>query len=299
MILNQLYNQGLIHPPKWLINNTIYLTIMGSQAYGTTLDNSDIDFYGICIPRKDELFPHLAGEILGFGRQKQRFDQWQEHGIVDRNKDHKYDFQVFNIVKFFNLALDNNPNIIDSIFTPVNCVTYSNLVGQHIRENRHSFLHRGIYHKLKGYAFAQLHKIETNKTRESESRRELIEKYGYDTKYAMHLFRLCLQCEDVLQTGDLDLQRHKDQLKAVRRGQYTQEEVKDWFSAKEKQLEQLYQTSVLPYKPDESQIKSLLLECLEMHYGSLSDCIKLTNVDINSILNEIESSVARLRRING
>lgn len=296
MILDKLAKQNLLHPPKWLLRNTVYLSLMGSQAYGTSEEKSDQDLYGIAIPHKEDVFPHLRGEVIGFGRQKQRFDQFQQHHIYEPDKSGQYDVTVFSIVKFFHLAMDCNPNVIDSIFVPANCVLYSTLVGQKIRENRHKFLHRGIYHRLKGYAFAQLHKITTNKTCESKSRHELIEKYGYDTKYAMHLFRLCLQCEDVLQTGDLDLQRHKDQLKAVRRGLYTEEEVRQWFTAKEKQLEQLYQTSVLPNSPDESAIKQVLLDCLEMHYGTLSDCIKSTGKQIDGYLDDIESAVTKIRR---
>jgi len=81
MILTSLNKQNLIHPPKWLPDNTAYLTIMGSQAYGVSIDDSDLDVYGFCIPPKDLVFPHLAGEIPGFGRQIQRFDQWQEHRV--------------------------------------------------------------------------------------------------------------------------------------------------------------------------------------------------------------------------
>lgn len=297
MILNHLYDKGLIHPPKWLLQNVIYVSLMGSQSYGTSEEKSDQDLYGIAIPYKEDIFPHLRGEINGFGRQKKNFEQFQQHGIFDKEKSGQYDVTIYGIVKYFHLAMENNPNIVDSLFVPANCVLYSTLVGQYIRENRHKFLHKGIYHKLKGYAFAQLHKIKTNKTRESESRRDLIERYGYDTKYAMHLFRLCLQCEDVLVTGDLDLQKHKEQLKAVRRGQYSEEEVREWFVSKEKQLEELYKNcTILPYSPDEDVIKKLLLECLEMHYGSLSDCIKLTNTNVNGILDEIEININKLRR---
>jgi hypothetical protein len=62
MLLEKLYTQSLIHPPKWLIHNTMYLTIMGSNAYAVTSDNSDWDIYGFCIPPKDDVFPHLRGE---------------------------------------------------------------------------------------------------------------------------------------------------------------------------------------------------------------------------------------------
>jgi len=83
MVLQRLDKKNLIHPPKWLIDNTHYLTLMGSLAYGCQTDSSDNDVYGFCIPPKEDIFPHLKGEIFGFGKQKQRFEQYQEHGIVE------------------------------------------------------------------------------------------------------------------------------------------------------------------------------------------------------------------------
>lgn len=211
-------------------------------------------------------------------------------------KCNQYDFTVYSIVQYFRLAMDNNPNIVDSLFVPATCVLHSTNIGQRIRENRKIFLHKGIYHRLKGYSFSQLNKIETNKSAASESRKELVEKYGYDTKYAMHLFRLILQCEDVLVHGDLDLQRHREQLKAVRRGHYKIEEIRQWFSDKERSLEKLYtESTALPYSPNEAVIKQLLLDCLEEHYGSIEKSL-YSNEEIKKIIDDIEDRLILLKK---
>jgi len=65
--------------PKWLNSHEdcSYLTVMGSRAYRTANEDSDYDFYGFICPPIDVLFPYLTGEILGFGRQIQRFEQVQ------------------------------------------------------------------------------------------------------------------------------------------------------------------------------------------------------------------------------
>jgi len=52
MILQDLEKRKLIQPPKFLPDNTHYLTITGSQAYGIATDKSDFDVYGWCIPRR-------------------------------------------------------------------------------------------------------------------------------------------------------------------------------------------------------------------------------------------------------
>ena len=75
-ILEILNKKDLIDPPNFIITNLQYLTIMGSMAYGCEdKDSSDFDMYGFCIPPKELIFPHVAGEILGFGKQKKRFNQ--------------------------------------------------------------------------------------------------------------------------------------------------------------------------------------------------------------------------------
>lgn len=248
---------------------------MGSVAYGVSSDTSDCDVYGFCIPPKDMVFPHLAGEILGFGRQKKRFEQWQEHHIHvadelgGRGRD--YDFQIFSIVKFFNLAMENNPNIIDSLYTPHECVQHITKVGNMVRERRGIFLHKGAWYKFKGYAYSQLHKMKTKDP--SGKRAEIREKFGFDVKFAYHVVRLLSECEQILTEGDIDLRRNREHLKAIRRGEVTEQDIVLWFNDKEKQLEKLYSDSKLPHSPDESKIKQLLMECLEEHYGSLSDAV--------------------------
>jgi Predicted nucleotidyltransferase len=289
-VVQSLAEEGRIQPPKWLPNAVAYETLMGSVAYGVSSDTSDSDIYGFCIPPKEQVFPHLAGEIPGFGRQINRFEQYQQHHIPggpdEPNK--QYDVTVFGLVKFFHLAMENNPNIIDSLFTPVNCVLHSTPIGQHVRENRRLFLHKGAWHKFKGYSYSQLHKMEIKAPQEGSRRAELVEQHGFDVKFAYHTVRLLDEVEQILAEGDIDLQRNREQLKAIRRGEWTAEQVKDHFNRKERDLEELYQKSALPHSPDETRIKALLLECLEMHFGSLSAAVTVPERD-RELLRQIKA----------
>jgi predicted nucleotidyltransferase len=113
-IVKHLEKQQLVRPPSWLADCVQYETLMGSVAYGVSSDTSDNDVYGFCIPPKDVVFPHLSGEIEGFGRQKQRFDQYQKHHIEDPQAagghGKQYDLSIYNIVRFFHLTMENHPN---------------------------------------------------------------------------------------------------------------------------------------------------------------------------------------------
>lgn len=272
-IFEILEDRNLAQPPKWLSKNIHYAVITGSVAYGVSSDTSDADIYGFVIPPKEDVFPHLKGEIPGFGRQIKRFEQYQQHHIKDPSSDQEYDFTFYSIVKFFQLCMENNPNMVDTLFVPQRCVLFCSPVGQMLRDNRKMFLHKGSYHKFRGYAYQQLHKISTKSNSSNLKRQASIEKYGFDVKFAYHVVRLALEAEQILLEHDLDIERNREILKSVRRGEWTEEKLKDWFDQKEKHLEKLYQESTLHHSPDEELIKELLLNCLEHHYGSLDKVI--------------------------
>jgi hypothetical protein len=92
----------------------------------------------------------------------------------------------------------------------------------------------------------------------------------------------------------LDLERNREQLKAVRRGEWTLEQIKDHFNKKESVLEELYHTSDLPHSPDEDRIKTLLLACLEEYYGRVSDAVVIPT-QIESILDDIQQVLDKYR----
>lgn len=376
--IQYLEQKKLIKPPRWLSTNVHYETMMGSVAYGVSGDTSDTDIYGFCIPTKELVFPHLAGDIPGFGRQKERFEQYQEHHIMDADaaagKGKEYDVQIFSIVKYFQLAMENNPNMIDSLFTPQFCVLHITKIGSMVRENRKMFLHKGAFHKFRGYAHSQLHKMSEatrEKVREFEAeyeipstnylgqrfeeiadflgrrheinpfiadlspifatlektfitsedqkkgvtalhryqklvkdgdahpvggRKEIVEKFGFDVKFAYHVLRLSDECEQILEHGDIDLQRSRELLKSIRRGEISEKDIRMMFSEKEKYLEKLYSESKLPHSPDEDKIKTLLLSCLEEHYGSLDKCIVQPDQAVNA-LRQIQDVLDRNKNV--
>ena len=292
MLLHDLGKKGLIRPPKFIYDNTIMLVVMGSQAYGVSNDDSDQDIYGVCIPPKDIVFPHLAGHIEGFGDQIQRFNVWQEHHVRDPDGSVERDFSVYNIVDYFQLCMKNNPNMIDSLFVPRTAVIHTTPVAELIRDNRKTFLHKGAWHKFKGYAYAQASKIRNKNNSSNPKRAATIEQFGYSTKFAYHVVRLMNEVEQILVEGDLDLQRNREQLKSIRRGEWTLEQFEEYFTNKEHALETAYANSTLPHGPDQERIKALLLQCLEHHYGSLTDAVRVIP-KVEMLLADLETLIRR------
>lgn len=277
-----LYKSKLLGCQSW-VSETHYEVLMGSIAYAVSNDNSDNDIYSFCIPPRDVVFPHERGIIQGFGRQNQRFDQFQKHHILFNNKN--YDITVYNIVRYFQLCLENNPNMIDSLFVPNRCILHITKLGTLVRENRRKFLHKGSFFKFKGYSFSQYKKAHSQ-TRKSSKRKESVEKYGYDLKFAYHIIRLLDESQQILEDGDIDLERNREELKSIRRGDWSWDGIEHRFKTKEKELEELYQKSKLRDRPDEEFINGLLLSILEEHYGSIDHFYKNQSID-TFILNQI------------
>lgn len=282
--------KGLIKPapPEWLPDNVQYETTMGSVAYGVSTDDSDFDISGFCIPPKHEIFPHLAGEIPGFDEKKRKPGVWQQHHIYDpdalRGRGREYDISISHITHYFQLCMDNNPDKIDSLFTPIDCVLHITPIGHMVRDNRKLFLHKGAYHRFSGYAYSQLAAMDGKNRTEGSKRAALIEEFGFDVKFAYHTIRLLQECEQILEEGDIDLRRNNEVLKAIRRGDVSQEEVKKMAASMDAGLKLSYNNSKLQYGPDKAAIKKLLLNCLEEHYGDLSSAVVKTDKATEALL---------------
>lgn len=126
----------------WLSKNIIFEAIMGSHAYGLNTETSDEDFRGVCI----------APKCYYYGLRE--FEQ-TETKDPDRT--------VFNITKFFKLAADCNPNIIEFLYAPEDCILSSSKIWEDIVDKREIFLSKKAKFTYQGYAFSQLKRVKSHK----------------------------------------------------------------------------------------------------------------------------------------
>lgn len=279
----------LISPPKWVHDNVVYEVIMGSQAYGVSADNSDEDIYAIVVPPKDNLFPFsVSGYIHGFGVPPTPFKTWQTHHVMSKDGKTEWDFSIYSVVKYFDMCLNVNPNAIDGLFVPQNCIIHINHIGQIIRDNRKEFLHKGAWHTFRGYAYAQMTKLENHANGSNAKRQATVAAHGFDTKFMYHVIRLLDECEQILVEHDIDLQRSKNFLKSIRNGEYSQEYLLEWVDKKMVSLEETYARSTLRDRRDENRIKTVLLNVIEAQYGSVSEAVK---VDRSGLLTDLQALI--------
>ena len=103
------------------------------------------------------------------------------------------------------------------------------------------------------------------KEERNETRSALEEKYGYDTKFAMHVVRLLRQGAEVLETGVLNVKRpDAKELLGIRAGEWKYEELLEWSEHQDNELNTLMKTSELPDKPDLDLAATVLTTAEEM-----------------------------------
>lgn len=142
-----------------LENNTIFVTLHGSQAYGLANELSDVDVKGIVIP------PSFVGNDLFH-----KFEQTENSPILEENLKHlknpknpKFESVLYSLRKFMILAANVNPNIVELLWTdPSDHFIFKKPMDE-LLANRHLFLSSKAKFTFSGYAFAQAKKIERHR----------------------------------------------------------------------------------------------------------------------------------------
>ena len=116
----------------------IFESVVGSQAYGTSLPESDEDIKGI--------FAVSAGEYLNLESPPSQLS------------DEKGDKVYYSIRRFLELAATANPNIIELLFMPPDCIRYKSPSFTLLEERRDMFLTKAVFESHIGYAEAQIKK---------------------------------------------------------------------------------------------------------------------------------------------
>ncbi len=288
----------------------IFRTKFGSQLYGTSTPESDVDIRGICIPPREVLLDP--------------FHNFEEQ-ILTREED----TVIYSVKKFFDLAKSCNPNIIELFFAPENCITFITDSGRELIKRYDLFVSKSARFTFTGYAVAQLKKIKLHrewlmnppdkepdrkdfglepmpkfsyerlvhilhapeetivpefrqyaskemgyrakkeywdnyqmwkKTRNPD-RAVLEGNFGYDTKHAMHLWRLLGEGEELLSTGKLTMPRPDAKfLLEIRRGYFTYDDLIISIDTIFDKMDKI--PSPLPEKANEQKLLEFYLELI-------------------------------------
>ncbi len=226
----------------------ILKTRTGSHSYGTNVEGSDEDFKAVYIPSKDYL--------LGLKTVKPK--QIQED----------QDITYYPLRHFVKLILNNNPNILEVLFAAPRHIIFENEFGEDLRKLKYSILSKKVYESYGHYANSQV--ISANMvSKESEGKRfEIVEKYGYDTRAAMHAIRLLRMGWEILKFGEVNVHRSDaSELLDIRNGKYSLQEIRDESKHLRRLLDLAYDKSKLPDVPNFNKINDWLVD---MHERTLN-----------------------------
>lgn len=353
-----------IRTPKEMLESSMIVShYAGSLAYGTNLPTSDVDIRGIfCADECYHRSPWLScGEIS-----------------VPEDEDTKY----YELTKFMTLVVDQNPNIIETLWVDDKSIIDRTPAFDHLVENRHLLLSSKCAFTFSGYAHAQLQRIKGHnkwinnpqpeqpprqidymslvqdfsadkffkftgvdmetyrkdwrlipygnnifgmyhmpgngyelfddrytlntifegerpqgvdatpvrilkfnqdvykkdkeqhkkywnwKKNRNEARSELEEKFGYDTKHAMHLMRLLRMGEEILTEQQVNVFRpDAKELLEIREGKYTYDEIVGEAERLDQRIKELYKTTGLRKRVDTKSAARLLVETQEIIWG--------------------------------
>lgn len=230
-------------------DNVVLLTYAGSLIYGTQKEGSDTDIQGICLPNRNVVFGLTNFEQQEFKRNVYNFEG-----------------TVYNIKKYFQLAMNGNPNVLETLFVEPKHILFKNETGQQLIDIRKEFLSKKCYHSFSGYAFSQLRKLQYKKYEESIRRAE-VEKYGYSLKNGYHLVRLLKMGIQIPVERDLSVLRPERQLLlAIRNGEYKLEQIEKMADELKKQVDYAYVNSKLRNKCDYDKLNKILVKILNNHF---------------------------------
>jgi uncharacterized protein len=231
----------------WAIDNLLFLHVGGSRLYGTSTPGSDWDVRGVTLAPKSYW--------VGARTFEQAEAQVPELGL---------DVVIYDVRRWLHLVINVNPNVVETLYVPDPgpAVIRSTPAWEWIARRTRPLISRRAHAGYHGYATSQLKKMmvkQANKT----GRRELADAQGFDTKFAMHGFRLARQGIELLRTGTMTFPRpDADQLRRIRDGRaYCDSEscVADW-EREAAGLDQALHESCLPETGDFAAYDQLLID---------------------------------------
>lgn len=228
----------------------------GSIAHGMYIPNSDPnsiddkDVMAICVPPLEYYFG--LKQYGSRGTKEIMHNEW--------------DIVIYELRKMISMLTKGNPNVLSALYLKEKHYMTITAAGQILLDNRDIFVGKHVYRSFTGYAHSQLKKMTHFKFEGymGEKRKQLVQKFGYDTKNAAHLIRLLRMGIEFLTDGCLYVERHDaQQLLQIKRGEWHIEEVQTEADRLFILAEKVYIKSTLPVNIDTNKVNELCIEIIK------------------------------------
>lgn len=143
----------------------IFECISGSYAYGTAIPGkSDRDTRGVFVLPQDELYG------LDY---------------IEQINDETNDVTFYEVKRFIELLQQNNPNILELLHCPNDCIVYKHPVFDLLLENKEKFISKICKNSISGYASTQIKKAKGLDKKQNWEKDRVTRKTPLDFCYAM------------------------------------------------------------------------------------------------------------------
>ncbi len=140
----------------------LFLAIRGSHAYGTNIEGSDIDYTGVFCQSEDSFF--------GMGECPQISDD-------------SSDIVIYEIGRFLELLIKNNPTMLEILNLPEDCILYKDPIFDTIIEKKDEFVTKGCMFSFGGYAREQILKAKGQDKKQNWEKSRVTRKSPIDFCY--------------------------------------------------------------------------------------------------------------------
>lgn len=242
------------------VHEVLVTASVGSKAHNTSTGPSDEDF---CVIR----FESWHEFVNGPGDRQSMQIRSKPEG--ERSETGDIDLAVYTLRKFAHLALQGNPSILTVLWTPE---TY--MEGDewpHLAKELKQYLPaRSAGKAFLGYMTQQMERWRGVRGQRNVTRPELVEMFGYDTKYAAQIIRLGYQGIHYMKEGEIPVPIPEDtaaQIRDLRSGGMPEQQAMKWANDLDIQLRYAISRSLLPETPNYVAVQHQIASTYGVHYA--------------------------------
>jgi uncharacterized protein len=240
--------------------NTVLRTQVGSGLHGVTVEGTDDrDEMGVCIEPPEC--------VIGLRKFEQYQYRTQPEGARSGAGD--LDLVIYSLRKWAALAAQGNPTVLLLLFVPEHEIVTVDWPGRELQAKPELFLSRDAGRRFIGYLDAQRDRMLGLRSPRT-NRPELVDVYGFDTKFAYHAVRLGLQGVELLTDGRITLpvpEPSRSWLHDLRTGAVDQATVMDTIADLRARLVTLTETVNLPEHTDYNRLNAWLVDVYTRWWG--------------------------------
>lgn len=243
--------------------HTILECVVGSTLHGTSVSDGleDLDLMAVVLEDQPT--------FMGF-QQKDTF-VWRTKPEGVRSEAGDTDYAAYGLRKYLQLALKGNPTILLALFAPQSHTREITAAGRELRSLAPQIVSKLAFGPFRGYMKQQRERLIGTRGQKNVTRPELIERYGFDTKYAAHVVRLGYQGIELMETGNLLLPMptfEREMCVRIRTGGMPFDQVISLIEDLEGDLDIAHERSGLRDEPDVAAVEAWMLKTYSVYWAT-------------------------------